>query len=681
VAARRRPWAWVPIVGATAAVAAAPWLVGLPGMLGLDLGNYAARVALFAEGWGEGDPLRALTRWTGCGEPFVLYNGSLASAAAGAVAWLLGVLGAGAERAAALALRSAYVVCDGLAAAGAYWALRTAGRGRVGAAAGAAAWTLGWLRRGESVHAANLEHAAFLALLPWVLGLAAGLVRRPPAGARPGLPRVAALGLLLALVVPIHPGWAVIFGLQGGLLLAAWLALDRRVRPGAGRAAAALAAAAAVGALAAAWFWVPLLAERGEFARGAGALVRAGSEASLLDYLDRSLLFGAGERWALSPDFYLGSAYAGWTVLALGLAGVALPGRRGWAGLGLLAGALSAWVSLRPDWTEAAFGPVYGLASIRFAAPAFAWWVVAAAAGADAVAARVRSRAGGRIAPGRLRPLTGGVLVALVAVDLGSLSRAEYHAGERQAAHPLCTGVAAALAPVWEALAAAPRAPGAAERVLGVPNYELHQGLVVHGRPLADGLERHAWRPGTRDAVNRLRAGLTASLAEPAASRPRLPRLLDALGVRWVTVLDVEGRLPERLPGLVRRARPHEVAALYERAGPPPPLASYPAGEVRSVDEANARVRLEVAGPGGELLVRRQWRPRWTARLEPAGGEPLPLRETERGFVAVELPPGAAAVALVHEEPLAYALADALAALAWLAALGALAWRGRRESR
>ena len=78
---------------------------------------------------------------------------------------------------------------------------------------GAVSWGFGWLRRGESIHAANLEHAVFLALLPWAAGLTARLTRH----AAPSRSAVCALALLASWLVPLHPGLALIYG--------AWVAL------------------------------------------------------------------------------------------------------------------------------------------------------------------------------------------------------------------------------------------------------------------------------------------------------------------------------------------------------------------------------------------------------------------------------------------------------------------------
>jgi hypothetical protein len=198
-------------------------------------------------------------------------------------------------------------------------------RSRARRSSGAATWALAWPRRGESIHAANLEHVAFLTLLPLAAGLAATIVRRPGRARRPA----AALGLAVAGLVTCHPGLAVVHGAPLAALVTGAAVVRHRRRPRRARARrAALALATAVGAGGSTWFTWPLLAERAEFGRGV-EVPGADEEASLLDYADRALWFSApGEgRAAVSPGNYLSSAYLGATALALGAFGVAPPGR------------------------------------------------------------------------------------------------------------------------------------------------------------------------------------------------------------------------------------------------------------------------------------------------------------------------------------------------------------------
>lgn len=641
---RRDPWTWATRVALAILVLIAVWphLRGLSGVLGLDLANYGVRIWIFAQAWSAGAPLPELTRWSGCGEPFVLYNGSLASCLAGGCAWILGGLGAGSEQATAWALRGAYVLCDGGSVLLAFLALRWAGVGRAGALVGAAGWGLGWLRRGESIHAANLEHAAFLALLPLAAGLLARVVRRPHQLRRP----LAGLGLVLAFLVPVHPGLALIFGVQLALAVGLAIGLKPRARHDARRLVGALLLSGAVAALATAWFSVQLLAERAEF----GLVpfpIAADPDASLLDYLNRSLWFADRERYALSPSNYLSSAYAGLSLFALALVGLALPGarRRVAAALALALG--SALVSLHPAWTTALFGEIYGLASIRFAAPAFLWLVVAAALGADRLCQLVRHQRRGR---GHTSPIRRPALVAclsltaLVAADFGFLTRDNpLYEPQTNARHPLSVGVAAGLAPLWEQIARLERdrAEPRIHRVLGHPHLEQHQGVLVHGLPLADGLERHGWRPGARAALDRARGAVEQALrGEPTD----LGGALDALAIRYVTILDPGGRLPPRLPGLVRRALAPPIVALYERDGPTPAFV-LPGGAARLIEERDRRIRLEVTRGGAALELRRQFHPRWRARF---GDADLPVRESARGMMTVDLPAGSGELVLTH---------------------------------
>ncbi len=560
------------LVGGAALLVAWPWLTALRGGVGLDRGNYAARVFVFARAWAAGDPLPEVTRWAGAGEPFVLFNGSLGACAAGGLAAALEGAGWDVEAAVAAALRAAWVTCDALAVLLAFAGLRLAGAGRAGALVGAAAWGLTWPRRGESIHAANLEHAAFLALVPLAAGLVARLVRRPPVEGSPPTWRrsAAALGLVLALIVPIHPGLSVIFGLQ--IALAAGVALVVRRRGPAhapGRALGPPLVASALGAAGSLWFWGRLLAHRGAFHDPGPA---GGSpDATLLDYLDRSLWFAdpGATRLALSPDNYLSSAYLGGTVVALALAGLALRPvrRRAAAAVGLALG--SALISLHPDWTTAVFGPIHGLSAIRFAAPAALWTCAAAALGTDALARTLAPRLGSGG-----RPLhVGAALALVVALDLLSVTwgTGGLYAPSVAPGHPLCAGYAVDLVPAWDELARRPRGAGF-ERVLEVPGLELHEGAVVHGRPALDGLERHGWRPGTREALVRARRLVEAAVLADApmdddaaaAGASELGALLDRLGVRWVAVLAGGHPLPPRLPGLVRAAHLADTA-LYER--------------------------------------------------------------------------------------------------------------------
>ena len=266
------------------------------------------------------------------------WNASPAACAGGALAAIFGWSGAGPEAAAASALRVSSVLLDGLAPLLAWWALRRVGLGRGAALAGAATWALTWPRRGESIHAANLEHVAFLTLLPLAAGLAATIVRRPGRARRPA----AGLGLVVAALVTCHSGLAVVHGAPLAALVAGAALVRHRRRPRAlGRVAGALALAAAVGVAGSLWFTGPLVAERAEFGRGV-EVPGADDEATLLDYADRALWFSApgASRSAVSPGNYLSSAYLGATALALGAFGLLLPGGRrrlaaGAVGLGL----------------------------------------------------------------------------------------------------------------------------------------------------------------------------------------------------------------------------------------------------------------------------------------------------------------------------------------------------------
>jgi hypothetical protein len=640
------------LLGCLAVYVGMPYLLGLRGLAGLDLANYAARIHLFAQAWSAGDPFPELTRWTGCGEPFVLFNGSLASWLGGCLAWLLQALGQGAEVATARALRAVYVLCDAGAVLAAYWALRQAGASWAGALAGAAAWGCGWLRRGESLHAANLEHAAFLALLPLAAGLIARLVRRPQAPGRP----TAALALVLALLVPIHPGLGVIFGVQLALLAGVAVGVRRR-RPR--ESLAAGATAALWGALACAWFAGPLLAERGAFGQGV-APIEPEAAATLLDYLDRSLWFSAPgkTRFALSPSNYLSSAYAGISVVVLALAGAALPGRRRRAAACLLMALVSAVISLRPSWTTAVFGPVYGLASIRFAAPAFFWLCAGAALGVDSLARWALART--RNPAATLVVAVGAALV--VAADFATL---ESHAGDRYAVqitdrdHPLCAQGGLLLGAHWEQIAAAQPSSGF-DRVLSVPNYELHQGLLVHGRRSVDGLERHGWRGGLRQLLASAREDVVGTLA----GRRSDPAALDRLGVRWVTTL-LQPAVDR--PGLrLVASDPEARAALYERAAPPPAWGDGLTATLAR--EADEDFELQVDGSGGPLVVSRQFHRRWEARWDD-DATPLPVAPTADGLLQVEVPAGRGRLRVTLAPWGGRWLTRPLTALAWLLAL------------
>lgn len=650
------------LVAGAALLVAWPWATGLRGVLGLDRGNYAARVFVFARAWERGDPLPEVTRWAGAGEPFVLFNGSLASCAAGGLAALLGAAGLGAEAATALALRAAWVACDALAVLLAFLGLRLAGVGRAGALVGALAWGLVWPRRGESIHAANLEHAAFLALVPLAAGLVGRLVRRPARWRRPA----AALAVVLAALVPIHPGLAVIFGAQVALAAAAALIARRRAPAHAPRRSLGpLLLAAALGAAGSLWFWGRLLATRHAFMDPGPS--RAEPEATLLDYLDRSLWFAdpGGTRLALSPDNYLSSAYLGVTVVALGLLGAALPPVRRRAAAALSLGLGSALVSLHPDWTTAVFGPIHGLSAIRFAAPAAFWTCAAAALGADALARALAPRLGPRGRPLHVAAALG----VAVAADLLTLTAGtgRLYAPETSPAHPVCAGYAIDLAPTWDDLARRPAGAGF-ERVLQVPALELHEGPIVHGRPALDGLERHGWRPGARDGLWRARdlveRAVTGALAP---DDPPLGPLLDRLGVRWVVVLATDVPLPARLPGLVRVAR-GEVVALYERAQDRPVAPRA----VEVLEEHDERVRLRLGdGPAGPLEVARQAHPRLVARWTGSDGQtrPLDAAESDLGLVTVALPPGPGELTLTLEPWSGAAPSGIVAALAALVVL------------
>ncbi len=629
------------LVGAAALLAAWPWLTGPRGVVGLDRGNYAARVLVFAEAWARGDPLPELTRWAGAGEPFVLFNGSLAACAGGALAGLLGALGASTETAVAGALRATWVACDALAVLLGFAGLRLAGVGRAGALVGALAWALTWARRGESIHAANLEHAAFLALLPLAAGLVAHLVRRPHAWRR----STPALALVLALLVPIHPGLAVIFGAQVALAAVLGLAARRGPAHPPARPVGPLLLAAALGAAGALWFWGRLLVERHAFHDPGPA--RPSPEATLLDYLDRSLWFAEPgvSRLALSPDNYLSSAYVGGTVLALGVAALGLRRVRRRAGAALALALGSALVSLHPAWTTAVFGPIHGLSAVRFAAPAAFWTCVAAALGADALARALAPRLGRGG-----RPLHAGAGLALVvALDLLSVTwgTSRLYAPPTSPEHPVCAGYAVDLAPVWDDLARRPRGPGF-DRVLEVPSLELHEGVIVHGHPALDGLERHGWRPGARDALASARQRVEAAVLEGGlpADDPELLRLLDRLGVRWVVVLAGGYPLPDRLAGLARVAL-HGDAALYERAPP----ARGPRG-LEVLDDHDERVRLRVTdGPAGRVEVARQAHRRLIATWTGADGaaRELSTGESELGLLEVDLPAGPGELTLALE--------------------------------
>jgi hypothetical protein len=648
------------LVAGAAVLVAWPWATGPQGLVGLDRGNYAARIHAFSDSWsGPGSALPELTRWSGLGEPFVLYNGSLASCAGGALAALLEAAGRAPERAVHDALRAAWLVCDALAALLAFAGLRLAGAGRAGALVGSLAWGLVWPRLGESIHAANLEHAAVLALLPLAAGLVARIVRRPAAWRRPaGL-----LGVVLALVVPIHPGLSLILG--GQVALAATIALLARRRSAArrlGPTVASLLLAAALGAAGSLWFWGPLLEQRRAFEDPGPT--RPSDEATLLDYVDRTLWFSDPDasRFALSPDNYLASAYVGLTVVALGACAVA--GRRTRRrALGALAlGLASALVSLHPAWTTALFGPIHGLSAVRFAAPAALWACVAAALGVDALARALMPRLGPRARPLHVAAAVG----ALVALDLLSLTwgTGALYRPVPSAEHPLCADRAAALAPLWGVIARHPRGPSFG-RVLDVPALELHEGVVVHGRPAADGLERHGWRPGARAALQRARQGVEDAVlgARTDDELRGLGPLLDRLAVRWVTVLAPGRPLPPSLPGLTRVTARGD-AALYERLAPP--------GRVTVLDETDEAARLRLAdGPAGPLEVARQTHARLRAAfVGPDGRElDLPITESDAGLVLVDVPAGPGELRLWLEP---WAGAGAARALAWLALAGCL---------
>lgn len=608
-----------------------PWLTGLQGIVGLDRGNYAARVHAFSRSWsGDGSALPELTRWSGLGEPFVLYNGSLASCAGGALAALLEHGGATPEQAVSSALRVAWIACDALAVLLAFAGLRLAGAGRAGGLVGALAWGLVWPRLGESIHAANLEHAAVLALLPLAAGLVARIVRRPASWQRPtGL-----LGVVLALVVPIHPGLSLIFGSQIALAVALALHLRRRPAPRqVGRAARALALATALGAAGALWFWGPLLEQRHAF-HDPGP-TRPSPAASLLDYVDRTLWFADPDasRLALSPDNYLSSAYVGLTVVGLGAFAVASRRTRRRALTAVALGLGSALVSLHPAWTTAVFGPIHGLSAVRFAAPTALWACIAAALGADALARAIAPRLGPRARPLHVATALG----LVVALDLLSVTWGT-GALYRPAAtpeHPLCADRAAALAPLWRVIAQQP-AGQAFERVLDVPALELHEAVVVHGRPAADGLERHGWRPGARAALQSARQAVEDAVLRTRAvdELAGLGPLLDRLSVRWVTVLAPGRALPSTLPGLTRVTARGD-AALYERVTRP--------GRLELLDETDEAVRLRLGdGAAAPLEVARQAHPRLRAVfVDPDGRErALPITESDAGLVLVDVPAG-----------------------------------------
>ncbi|MDP9365000.1 MAG: YfhO family protein [Chloroflexota bacterium] len=98
-----------------------------------------------------------------------------------------------------------------------------------------------------------------------------------------------------------------------------------------------------------------------------------------------------------------------------------------------------------------------------------------------------------------------------------------------------------------------------------------------------------------------------------------------------------------------------DVSAVRE----PTTIVTFPGGNAAAGDVGNQRIVATGRG-GGEIVVRRNWFPRWRATVN---GEPVPISRRDDGYMGVRVPPGEARLELVY----------ATDALDWIARGAALA--------
>jgi hypothetical protein len=113
--------------------------------------------------------------------------------------------------------------------------------------------------------------------------------------------------------------------------------------------------------------------------------------------------------------------------------------------------------------------------------------------------------------------------------------------------------------------------------------------------------------------------------------------------------------------------------------GNPVPIVTLAGGAPRTLRVANDRIDASGESPGdagGEAIVRRNWFPRWRARVN---GRPAPIVEDDNGYMRVAIPSGAVDLTLTYE----LERADLAARVAGIAGIGIVAvwWiRPRRSS-